>query len=117
MLFTGKCEPSLKTKIDGTKGYNKAHNSQDDIKTLERIRSLVCCMEENIQETRAMMKADKYLYTLSQRRNTKNDDYMKEFDDYIRVINYYGVKEPTHPGLAKTNLTKMGVQDKNNSTP
>ena len=28
LMFTNQFKPSLKTKIIGTKGYNKAHNAQ-----------------------------------------------------------------------------------------
>ena len=53
---------------------------------------------------------------LFQRRNTTNDDYMKDFDDYIKVIDSYRGKTPIHPGLVKSKFTNMGVQDTNNPT-
>ena len=44
-LFTDQCDPSLKTKLKGNKGYDNSHNTQDAIKILELIRSAVCGME------------------------------------------------------------------------
>ena len=41
-----------------------------------------------------MMKADKRLYTFFQRSNTTNDEYMKEFDADIKVIDSYGGENP-----------------------
>ena len=70
LLFTDKCEPSLKTKRKGKKWYDKACNMQAGIKLLELIRSFVCGVEVNLQGTRSVMKADKCLYTFFQRRNT-----------------------------------------------
>ena len=42
ILFTDQCDTSLKTKLKGTKGYNKTHNAEDNIKLLELIRSIIC---------------------------------------------------------------------------
>ena len=50
-LFTDQCEPSPKTKIEGTKGYKNTHNAQDGIKLLEQIRSVVCGAEAHLQVT------------------------------------------------------------------
>ena len=74
-------------------------------------------VEAHIQGTWAMIKSDKRLYTFYQRRNTKNYDYMKQFDAYVKVIEYYGRRKPIHPGPGKANITKMGVQDTKNTTP
>ena len=63
------------------------------------------------------MKANKHLYTFLQRNNTTNNNSMKEFYAYIKVINSYGGKMPIHPGFVKAKITKMGVQDTNNPTP
>ena len=43
-LFTDKCDPSLKIKLKETKRYDKAHNTQDDIKLLELMMIIVCGM-------------------------------------------------------------------------
>ena len=63
------------------------------------------------------MKPDKRLYTFFQIRNTINYDYMKKFDVYVKVVESYGGKTPIHPGLVKSKLTNMGVQDIKNPTP
>ena len=64
-----------------------------------------------------MLKADKRLYMFFRIMKTTNDDNMKEFDAYIKFINYYGGKTPIHPSLVESNLAKMGVQDYNNPAP
>ena len=115
-LFKDQCKPSLKTKIKGTKGNVNAHNAQDRIKLPDLIRSSVYGVETHLQGTWAMMKSDKRLYMLLQRKNKKND-YMKYFDAYIKVIYSYGGKTPIHPGLVKATITKMIVQDTNNPIP
>ena len=74
-------------------------------------------MEAHLQGTWAMIKSDKILYNLFHRSNTTNDDYMKEFDTYVKVIDYYGGNKPIHPDLVKYNRTNMEPQDINNPTP
>ena len=64
-----------------------------------------------------MEKSGKSIYILSQRRNTTNNDHMKEFEAYIKVIDYYGRKKPIHPGLVKNKLAKMEILDTNNPNP
>ena len=63
------------------------------------------------------MKADKCLHKFFQIRNTINYDYMKKFDVYVKVVESYGGKKPIHPGLVRSKLTNMGVQDTKNLTP
>ena len=115
-IFTNQCEPSLNMKLKGNKGYIKYHNAQDNIKTLELITSIVCDVEAHLQGTWAMMKVNKDLYTFSQSINTTNNDYMKVFDAYAKVIKYYGGRKKIHRGLVKANITKMEVQDMENPT-
>ena len=62
------------------------------------------------------MNADKFLYPFFNRSNTTNDDYMKEFEAYIKVIESYWIKTTIHPGLVKSKLANMIVQDTNNQT-
>ena len=66
-------------------------------------------VESHLQVTWAVMKDDKYLYTLFQRKNTKNKDYMKEFEDYINVIELYGGKAPIHPASLKASLPRHNL--------
>ena len=73
-------------------------------------------METHLRVTWAMMKADKSLCTF-QRINTRNDDYVKEFEAYIKVIESYRVKTAIHHGLVNTNLIKMEFMDANHPTP
>ena len=60
------------------------------------------------------MKPDKRFYILVQYKNTTNNDYMKDFDAYVKVIESYGVKTTIHSGRVKTNLNKMVVHNPNN---
>ena len=48
-LFTEKCDPYLKTKLKVTKGYYKDKNSQEGIKVLVFIRSVICGVEAHMQ--------------------------------------------------------------------
>ena len=63
-----------------------------------------------------MMKYNRHIYVLFQGRNTINDDYVKYFDAYIKVVKSYGGKTPIHRGLVKTKITKTRVQNTNNPT-
>ena len=74
-------------------------------------------MEVHLQGTWTMMKACKNLYRLFQKRNTTSDDYMKEFNTYIKVIELYGKRTRMHPRLVKDKLINMGVQDTDDKTP
>ena len=60
-LFTYQCEPSLKTKLKRTKGYDKAHNMQDGIKLMELIRIIVCVVESHLHVNWSTMKTYKHL--------------------------------------------------------
>ena len=63
------------------------------------------------------MKSDKRLYKFFPRRNITNDDYINDFDDYVKFILSYGGSTPIYPGLVKSNLTKIGSQYTRNITP
>ena len=108
---------SLKTKLKVTKGYNNSHNVQYVIKLLDLIRSAIFGVGEHLKGPWSMKKSDKFLYTFFQRSNTTNNDHMKEFDAYVKVIDYNGGRTNIHPGIVKDKLTKMGVQDTENTTP
>ena len=64
-----------------------------------------------------MMKACKNLYRLFQKKNTTSDDYMKDFNTYIEVVELYGKRTRMHTRLVKDKLIKMGVQDNDDQTP
>ena len=53
----------------------------------------------------------------SHHRNTTNNDYTKEFDAYVKVIEYYGGRTPIQPSFVKANITNMDVTDKDTPTP
>ena len=84
---------------------------------MEIIRSVLRGVEAHLQGTWEMVKSDKLLYNLFHISNTTNDDYMKEFDTYVKVIDYYGGNTPIHPELVKYNRTNMGLKDINNPKP
>ena len=42
---------------------------------------------------------------------------MIEFYACVKVIKHYGGRTPIHPGLVKSKLSNMVVQDTNNLTP
>ena len=60
-MFTDQFDMPLKTKLKGSKGYDKVRNVKDCVEILEIIRSVICFMGEYIQGTWAMMKANKRL--------------------------------------------------------
>ena len=62
------------------------------------------------------MKANKNLYTLFQRIKRTHYYCIKGFDAYAKVVESYGGRTPTYPGLVKSNIANMGVQYNNNST-
>ena len=64
-----------------------------------------------------MMKANRRIFKSFQRRNNKNDDYMEEFDAYIKVIKSYRGRTPIHLGLIRSKIINMEVQDTNNPIP
>ena len=70
-----------------------------------------------MQVTWAKMKSDKRLYTFLQDMNTTNENYMKEFDTYFKVIEYYVGRILMHPGLIKAKIVYIEVQDTENPTP
>ena len=63
------------------------------------------------------MEADKRLYTFSQRRNTTNNDCMKYFDAYAKVIKSYIGRTPIHPRLVKFKILEMKLLDTDNLKP
>ena len=63
------------------------------------------------------MKSNKHLYTFFQKSKNTNDDYMKGFGEYVKVIEYYGGGTPMYPVLVKSKLLDMEVQETDNPTP
>ena len=63
------------------------------------------------------MKSNKRLYTFFQKSKATNDDILKEFNAYIKVIKSYRGKTPLHPDLLKANLTNIEVSDADKPTP
>ena len=61
-------------------------------------------MEEHVQGTWVMMNSNKRHYTFFQRRNTTNNDYMEDFDDYGKSVKSYGVRTPIQPGIVKAKI-------------
>jgi hypothetical protein len=110
-LFIEQCEPPMRTKLKGTKGYDEAYKIQDGVKLLELIRSIMCGVRDHLQNVWAMMKSDKHLYTFFQRWNTTNDEYHNEFNAYVKVIESYGGETPIHPGHVDTKLKELGKAD------
>ena len=100
-LFNEECKTYLTVKLKFSEGYDKAHNSQDSIKLLDIIRSAVFGMEALLQGPWSMMKANKSLYTLLQRSNTKNNEYMKGSNKYAKVVRSHIIRKLIHPGLTK----------------
>ena len=72
---------------------------------------VVCGVEAHLQGTLDILKADKCLKTFFQRSNTTNNDYMKEFEAYIKVTESPGIKIPIHPELIKSKLSNMEFTD------
>ena len=70
-LLPDKCETSLKTKLKGTKGYDKVHNTKDGINPMELISRVICDMEEHLQGTWATMKAKNVLTRSSEDKYDK----------------------------------------------
>ena len=106
-LFTDQCEPSLKTKPERAKGYDKAHITPDGIKLLEFIMSVVYGVEVHLKGPWAIMKANKRLYMFLHRKNKTKNDCMEFFNAYIKFIKSYVGNITIHPGLVKSKLTKM----------
>ena len=116
LLFIDQRDPSLKIKLKGTEGHERAHNTQDCIKLLELIMSVDYGVEAHLQGNWATMKSENFLYEFFQKRNRKNYDFMKQFEAYIKVIDSYGGKTPIHPGLVNAKLAKMEILDTKNPT-
>ena len=61
LLFIDQCELSLKTKIKEGKGYDKAHKSQDVIKLLNVLRSVIFGVGAHLKGNWDRIKAKKLL--------------------------------------------------------
>ena len=53
------------------------------------------------------MKAKKWLHKFFQKSKVTNDDFLKYFDAYAKVIEYYTRRSPEHAILVKSKLTNM----------
>ena len=116
LLLTYQCKLSINTKLKFTKGYDKPHNAQCGIKLMGLIKSFVCGVEEHLQGTWATMNSGKHVYKFVQRRKKKNDDNMKYFDDYVKVIKSYRGRTPIKSRPVNAKIANMGVQDTKNTT-
>ena len=63
-----------------------------------------------------MTKVKNHLHIFVHRRNRTKDDYLKDFNAYIKVIKSYRGKKPIHIGQIKDKLANMGVQENNDLT-
>ena len=63
-----------------------------------------------------MTKVKNHLHIFVHRRNRTKDDYLKDFNAYIKVIKSYVGRKPIHTGLIKDKLSKMGVRENNDLT-
>ena len=62
-LFLDQCVKPFWMKLKGTKGFDAAEADQDGIALHGFIRAVMCGVEEHLQDTWVMAKADKALHT------------------------------------------------------
>ena len=115
LLFTGKFNLSLNIKLEGTKGYDKAHTAQDGIKPLDLIRSVVCVVEAHLQGTWDMIKSENVYAYSSRGVKRKIMSAWKNLRSTSRPTN--PTEEKAYiPGLVKSKLSNMEFTDANNPT-
>ena len=107
-LFLSQCEPRLRTKLKGMKGFQLATDAQDGIALHGLIRAVMCGVEEHLQDTWVMAKADRALFSFWQRPGVSTDEYATQFDAFVTVIDKIGGTIPLHPHLLKKKLREAG---------
>ena len=73
----------------------------------------MCGVHQHLQNTWALVKADKCLYTLCQRSHVTNDNQLKHFDSQVTVLETFGGILPNNPLIVDQNLIKAGVRNPN----
>ena len=58
-LAIEQCYPALSKSLKGTSSYREVEAIQEGIKLLVMIRSIICGVEEHLQDTRDLKKSDK----------------------------------------------------------
>ena len=87
---------AMRLKLEGTKGYEQVEADEDVIALIKLIEKIMVGVEESLQQTMAIVMAERTLYTLFHQMDTSNDNYKSQFEEYATVMEAYcgGVRVP-----------------------
>ena len=106
-IIMGQCSLALKVQLEGSKGYEKTNIDQDVVELLWLIWSICCQHEQNACETYAMVRSMKSFFYFYQKRDTSNDEYLKEFKARVESLDDFDACTfGKFPCLVKKKLSK-----------
>ena len=96
VILVDQCSEAMRSKLEGTKGYEQVEAYQDGLFLLNFIKKIMVGVEESLQQTMAIVVAERTLHTFFRKMVTSNDDYKSQFDAYVTVMEaqFGGVSVP-----------------------
>ena len=110
-LFTAQCSPQCFTKIKSLDKFDGLEAKQNGIRLLRLIQEVVGGVEKHIQDTWALVIADKALHAFYQWPYMPNNEYIKLSNSRVTVLETLGVPLPIHSKLINAKLELMGCKD------
>ena len=82
----------MRSKLEGTTGHKHFEEDKDGVTQLTVIKTIMCIVEESLQNTTAIVMAKKMLHIFWQNTNVANNDYRIRFYSYITALEGYADK-------------------------
>ena len=78
-IILGQCSPSLRSQLEGGKGFEEICKNYDVVKLLKMIRGFSCRHDQNNDRIFAAIQSIRAFFNNFQKREMTNDEYLKEF--------------------------------------
>ena len=89
-------------------------NIQGRHQTNQNFQLIMCGVEDHLQDTWELAKEEKNLHTFWKNPNTVNDNYKTQFEEFVIVLESYGVCVTIQPALLSEKMKTMHATDAEN---
>jgi hypothetical protein len=116
-ILMQQCSPSVTSKVEASKGHEKAKKSYDCAWLIKTIKSVCHSFEQSENRFMALVKAKADLFQSKQGQNQSTHDYYDTFKELLSVLESYGRKlhdpiEAVPTALAEANADKLNSDDR-----
>ena len=106
-ILFNKFSPEMCSKLEGRTGHSQAEQDKDSIVILDTIKSIMCGIEDSLQNKTATVMAKKILHMFWQNTNLANNDYKIQFDAHVNILEAYAVRMTIPPALLDSKLRDL----------